>query len=627
MALETEAGKLRLDVSRYELTVGGRRARLERQPMELLILLVQRKGQLVKREDIVKKLWGDDVFVDIDGGINHVIRKIRSALHDNPDHPRYLETVVGKGYRFIGEVEVAGAAPGNRDSPSGAGSSPAAVALRRSRYTPLVYGALLTLVVIAAWTWYHWRGGSSSQAGQIHSLAVLPLANLSGDPAQEYFADGMTDELITEIAQVGSLRVTSRTSALRYKATAKTAPEIARELHVDAILEGSVARAGERVRITAQLIDARADKHLWASAYETEPKDVLGMQDAVARDVAKQIRLRLTAPEQERLSRAHPVNPEAHEAYLKGLYHWNKRDRRGLEKAIEYFNQAIAKDPDYAPPYAGLASSYVPLTYYGYLRGTDTRSKVAATLAKALELDDSLAEAHAVLGTAKIFYDYDWEGAEKEFLRAIELNPSYSQAHSWYAQLLSAESRNDQALAEGKHALELDPLSLAISAGQGNRLYWARRYDEASAHLSHAALELDPNFPITHWYLGMVYAQQKKFQAAIRELEAAENLYHGENTLVLGGLGYAYGASGDTAQAHGILRHLERRARDEYVDPYAFALVYVGLKNKDKAFAWLEKAHEDRDCLIAFLNAEPALDDLRTDPRFQDLLRRTGLAH
>ena len=443
----------------------------------------------------------------------------------------------------------------------------------------MIYGALLALVVAAVWTWYHWRVGSGSQASQIHSLAVLPLANLSGDPAQEYFADGMTDELITEIAQVGSLHVTSRTSSMRLKATAKTTQEIARELNVDAILEGSVARAGGRVRITAQLIDARTDKHVWASAYETELKDVLEMQDAVARDVVKQIRLRLTAPEQERLSRSRPVNPVAHEAYLKGLYHWNKRDRRGLEKAIEYFNQAIAKDPNYAPPYALLAQSYIALNYFGFMRGTEARSKAAPALTKALELDDSLAEAHAVLGAAKSLYDYDWEGAEKEFQRAIELNPSYATAHHWLAQLLSVESRHDQALAESKRALELDPLSLIINASYGHRLYWARRYDEASAQLSHPTLELDPNFPTTHWYLGLVYAQQKKFPAAIRELQTAENLFHDENTLVLGGLGYAHGASGNTAQAHAILRRLERRPRDEYVDPYAFALVYVGLKN------------------------------------------------
>jgi TolB-like protein/DNA-binding winged helix-turn-helix (wHTH) protein/Tfp pilus assembly protein PilF len=623
MALEIQASKLRIDVSRYELTVNGKRARLERQPMELFILFVQKRGQLVTRDEIIERLWGKDVFVEVDRSINSAVRKIRTVLGDDPAQPHYLETVVGKGYRFVGEIEVVGPATEDNERPM-----PATAERSRGMGRRLLISVALAAVVAAAlWGWLRRHQNAEPGSVQIRSLAVLPLVNLSGDPAQEYFADGMTDELITEIAQVGSLRVTSRTSSMRYKATAKSAPEIAKELNVDAVLEGSVARSGGRVRITAQLIDARADKHLWANSYETEQKDVLGMEDEVARDVVKQIRLRLTALEQERLSRSRLVNPEAHEAYLKGLYYWNKRDRKGLEKAIEYFNQAIAKDPNYAQPYAGLAESYIPLTYFGYLRGTEARAKVAATAARALELDDSLAEAHTALGSAKSFYDYKWEAAEKEFLRAIELNPSYATAHAWYAQLLGSESRSDEALAQGKRALELDPLSLIINAGWGHRLYRARRYDEALAYLNHAALELDPNFSSTHWNLGLVYTQQKNFPAAIRELETAEKLFHDENALVLGGLGYAYGASGDTTRAHAILGRLEHRARDEYVDPYAFALVYTGLKNKDQAFAWLQKASEDRDCWITFLNAEPALDELRGDPRFQDLLRRMDFAH
>src|SRR5215472_10472652 len=424
MALETQASKLRIDVSRYELTVNGKRARLERQPMELFILFVQKRGQLVTRDEIIERLWGKDVFVEVDRSINRAVRKIRTVLADDPAQPHYLETVVGKGYRFVGEIEVVGPATEDNERPMPATAEPSRGMGRRL----LISVALAAVVAAALWGWLRRRQNAEPGSGQIRSLAVLPLVNLSGDPAQEYFADGMTDELITEIAQVGSLRVTSRTSSMRYKATAKSAPEIAKELNVDAVLEGSVARSGGRVRITAQLIDARADKHLWASSYETEQRDVLGMEDEVARDVVKQIRLRLTALEQERLSRPRLVN---HEAYLKGLYYWNKRDRKGLEKAIEYFNQAIAKDPNYAQPYAGLAESYIPLTYFGYLRGTEARAKVAATAARALELDDSLAEAHTALGSAKSFYDYNWEAAEKEFLRAIELNPSYATAHAW----------------------------------------------------------------------------------------------------------------------------------------------------------------------------------------------------
>jgi TolB-like protein/Flp pilus assembly protein TadD len=578
----------------------------------------------VTREDIVGKLWGKDVFVDVDQSINAAVRKIRSALKDDTAHPRYLETVVGKGYRLVGEIELGHPLPNALEKPSQTAS------LRphfgwRGRSALLACAVLVVLLVVSTMTWFAWRRSTPVQHAQFHSIVVLPLANLSGDPAQEYFADGMTDELITEIAQVGSLRVISRTSAMHFKATAKTASEIARELNVDSVLEGSVVRSDGRVRITAQLIEARADAHLWAGSYEGEVKDVLEMQDAVARDVVKQIRLRLTTEQKARLSRSRPVNPQAHEAYLKGLYSWNKRARAGLEKAIGYFDQAIAIDPNYALPYAGVAQSYIPLTYLGYVRGEDVRSKVAAALAKALELDDSLAEAHTALGSEKHFYEYDWAGAEREFKRAIELNPNYATAHQWYAQMLASEARGDEALVEHSRAMVLDPLSLIIVSGTGHRLYRLRRYEEAAVALRDA-VEMDGNFPFAHWNLGLVYAQQKDFPTAIKELQKADILFRG-NPLVLGGLGYAYAASGDKARARTVLLRLENQARQQYVDPDAFALVYAGLGNKDEAFGWLNKAIDDREGWVTFINAEPMLDSLRLDPRFEDLLRRLGLAH
>jgi len=622
MALETRAAALRVDVSRYELSLNGKRLKLERQPMDLLILFVRRRGELVTREQIIDKLWGKDVFVDVDRSINSAVRKIRTVLGDDSGQPRYLETVVGKGYRFVGEVEVVGLTEEAR--PGRMLAAPVAPPRRISRRL-LVFTALAAVAATAVWGWLRWRQNIASASGPIRSIAVLPLVNLSGDPAQEYFADGMTDELITEIAQVGSLRVTSRTSAMHYKATAKTAQDIARELNVDAVLEGSVVRSGGRVRITAQLIDARVDKHLWAKTYETELKDVLGMQDAVARDVAGQIRLRLTTEEQGRLSRSRPVNPEAHEAYLKGLYYWNKRDRASLEKAIVYFNEAIAIDPNYALPYAGIAQCYIPLTYFGYVRGNDVRNKVAAALTKALELDDSLAEAHTALGSAKHFYEYDWAGAEREFKRAIELNPNYATAHQWYAQMLGSEGRGEEALVQHKRALALDPLSLIIISGTGHRLYRLRRYDEAAIALRDA-VAMDSNFPSSHWNLGLVYTQQKDFPSAIKELQKADALFGG-NPLLLAGLGYAYAASGDKIGARTVLIRLEKQARRQYVDPDAFALVYAGLGNKDKAFEWLTRATDDREGWVTFINNEPMLDNLRSDPRFGNLLRRIGLAH
>lgn len=627
MALETQTGRPCLDLSRYELTVNGKRVKLERQPMDLLIFLVKKKGELVTREQIIDRLWGKNVFVDADRSINSVVRKIRTVLADDPAHPQFLETVVGKGYRFVGDLELVEASPLTPAAMVTPETSPAPLVQRRrgSRFLLLV-GMPLAIVAAAVIWGARWSPKAGSATGEIHSIVVLPLANLSGDPAQNYFADGMTDELITEMAQVGSLRVISRTSAMHYRTTTKTAPEIGKELNVDAVLEGSVARFGSRVRITAQLIEARSDKHLWASTYEAKAEDVLEMQDSVARDVVRQIHLRLTALEQERLSRIRSVKPEAHEAYLKGLYFWNKRDKAGLEKAIGYFNQAIAVDSSYAPPYAGIAQCYIPLTYLGYVRGTEARSKVFDSAGKALELDPLLAEAHTALASAKHFYDYDWEGAEKEFRRAIELNPNYATAHQWYAQLLGSENRHQEALAEHKQAMELDPLSLIINSGWGHRLYGARRYDEAVAHLTSTGLELDSSFSSTHWNLGSIYAAQKNFKAAIQELEKANSSFQG-NPLVLGALGYAYAASGGKRRAVEVLRLLESQARQQYVDPYAFALVYAGLDDKDRAFAWLEKAYEDRDGQIDHINEEPMLDGLRSDPRFTNLLRRMGLAH
>jgi TolB-like protein/DNA-binding winged helix-turn-helix (wHTH) protein/Flp pilus assembly protein TadD len=624
MPADAQAGRPQIDLSRYELKVDGQRVKLERQPMELLIFFVERKGQLVTRETIVDKLWGKDVFVDVDRSINGAVRKIRGALGDDPDTPKFLETVVGKGYRLIGEIQLIPSQKALEKS-SGILATVAPESGRRARTLMLVSAVLIVLTAAVTWGSFHWRHRAVTRSAQIHSIVILPLANLSGDPAQEYFADGMTDELITEIAQVSSLRVISRTSAMHYKATAKTAPEIGRELNVDSVLEGSVARSGSHVRVTAQLIEARADTHLWASSYEGESKDVLEMQDTVARDVVKQIRLRLTTTEEGRLNRPRPLNPEAHEAYLKGLYHWNKRDRADLEKAVEYFNQATAIDPNYALAYAGIAQAYIPLTYLGYVRGNDVRGKVATALNKAIELDDSLAEAHTALGSAKHFYEYDWSGAEREFKRATVLNPNYATAYQWYAQMLGAEGRGEDAMEEHKRASVLDPLSLIIASGTGHRLYRLRRYDEAAISLRDA-VEMDSNFPSAHWNLGLVYAQQKDFPSAVKELQKADTLFRG-NALVLGALGYTFAASGDTIRARAVLLRLQEQARQHYVDPEAFALVYTGLGNKDEAFEWLTRAIDDRQGWVTFIKAEPMLDNLRSDPRFEELLRRMALAH
>ncbi len=613
-------GAFELDVRSGELRKNGIRLPLQGRPIQILSVLLENPGQLVTRDELRQRLWPADTFVDFDHALHNCVARLREVLGDSAEVPRFIETLPRRGYRYVGPAVAGEAIPL-------AAAPPPVVAPQtppRRRWFLLTTFVIAVALTLGLGGWLYRRSQSAESLPDIRSLAVLPLSNLSGDPSQEYFADGMTDELITELAQVSSLRVISRTSVMHYKSTAKTAPQIARELGVDAVLEGSVARSGNRVRITAQLIAARADRHLWASSYEGEVKDVLGLQDAVALAVVKQIRLRLSTQEKTRLSRSRPVNPEAHEAYLRGLYYWNKRGRAGLEKAIDYFNRAIALDPNYALPYAGLAQCYVPLSYFGYMRGTDAQAKVATALQKALELDDSLAEAHTALGSAKSYYDYDWEAAEQEFRRAIELNPSYATAHQWYAQMLGAEGRGEEALQEHQKALALDPLSLIINSGTIHRLYLLRRYGEAAGAFREV-FDMDPGFASTHWNLGFVLIAQKQFKPAIEELRKAADLLQG-NALVFGALGYAYAASGNQREAQRVLRRLENQARSEYVDPYALALVHLGLGEKGQSFVWLQRAVDDRDPQVTFAPADPILDDLRTDPRFSELLRRMKLA-
>ncbi len=454
----------------------------------------------------------------------------------------------------------------------------------------------------------------------IHSIAVLPLENLSGDPGQEYFADGMTEELITDLGKISALRVISRTSAMHYKGTAKTLPEIARELNVDAVVEGSVTRSGGRVRITAQLIQATNDKHLWAETYERNLSDVLALQDEVARNITTEIQIKLTPQQQARLASARPVSPEAHELYLKGRYEWNKRSEQGLKKGLQYFEEATAKDPNYAKAYAGISDSYHILADNGFLPANDADPKAKAAALKALEIDPDLADAHASLALVLEDYDRDWTGAEREYRRAIELNPGYATAHHWYALLLARLGRHDEALREIEEAQKLDPLSLTINASVGLVLYFARRYDAGIAQLR-KTLELEPNHAGSHACLGWAYLQKGMHQQAIAEFQKAVNQQN-RSPDSLAGLAAAYAAAGKRDDAHRVLNRLQALSRQANPVPYLTADIYVYLGEREEAFAWFERAFEAHDPTMGVLKVDPNLDSLRSDPRFQDLLRR-----
>jgi TolB-like protein/Flp pilus assembly protein TadD/predicted Ser/Thr protein kinase len=460
-------------------------------------------------------------------------------------------------------------------------------------------------------------------AQHIRSLAVLPLENLSRDPEQEYFADGMTDQLITDLAKIQALKVISRTSVMQYKGVRKPLPQIAQELGVDAVVEGSVQRSGDRVRIIAQLIDARADQHLWARSYERDLRDVLALQDEVAQAIANELKIEIASNGKPRPMSSRPLDPDAYESYLKGRYYSSKRAEKELKKSIEYFQQAIERDANYAPAYAGMADAYALLGYRGNLPSNEALSKGKAAARKALELDDSLAEAHAALAFIAETLEWDWPTAEREYKRALELNPGYAESHNWYAGYLMYFGRFEDGITEAKRARELDPLSLPINNALGGRLLLAGRDNEAIAQIQ-KTLEMDPNFAPAHTQLGWAYLKEGMNQDAISEFQKGVTL-SGSDPEESVDLGYAYAVTGKQAEAKKILAKLKKKRERAFVSPAALAIVSGALGEKDEAFAWLEKAYEVRDPTLTYLKVGPKFTPLRSDPRFQDLLRRMGL--
>jgi TolB-like protein/DNA-binding winged helix-turn-helix (wHTH) protein/Tfp pilus assembly protein PilF len=622
-------GIFEADIRTGELTKQGRRLRLQQQPFQLLALLLERPGELVTREELSSRLW-PQTTVDFDHGLNKAIGKIREALGDSSENPRFIETVARRGYRFLADVAVvpAGQPASVADDlaplgdsgfhgRAGAGKSPGRPTARAWR----LFGFGLALVLAASLSWILYPRSHPSPA--IRSLAVLPLENLSGDPAQDYFAEGMTDELITRLAQISALRVISRTSVMTYKSTRKSLPEIARELNVDAVVEGSVARSGERVRITAQLIQVPADTHMWAHSYDEGLQDTLALQSKVARDIAEQIQVTLNPQDQAALVKSKTVNPEAYEAYLKGRYFWNKRTGDGLKKAIEYFSRAIETDPTYAEAYSGLADSYALSGdwEYGILSPRDAFSKAKTAATKALELDDSLGEAHTSLAFALDLYGWDWDAAEEEYKLAIKLNPGYATAHHWYAWHLMVTGRTSEGILEQRKAEDLDPLSLIISADMADALCIAGRYDE-SVQQSKKTLEMDPGFAVAHYELGQAFTQKHMYDEAIAEFQRAIAL-SGHSGAFDSNLAYVYAVSGRKEKATQIIKNLEARHDENPSADANVALIYVGLGEQDQAMNWLGKAYEARFNPSILLR--PVFDPLRSDARFQDLLRRIGL--
>ena len=628
-------GIFEADLRTGELRKRGVRVRLQEQPFQVLAVLLTRAGELVTREEFRSRLWTADTFVDFDHGLNKAINKIRGALGDSADSPRFIETVARRGYRFISDVAVVDreAAPPDTRAPLTGGDPPTAddreppgteeqTPARNSRgwRTLTITGCGLALASI---TLAGWLLQSRGQSPTIQSVAVLPLENLSGDASQEYFADGMTDQLIATLGQISALRVISRTSVMGYKGTRKPLPQIARELNVDAVIEGSIMRSGGQVRITAQLIEAAIERHLWAQSYDGDVRDTLALQSRVARAIAEQIRINVKPPEQAALRNVKAVSPDAYEAYLKGRYFWNKRTADGLRRAKDYFDEAVAKAPGYAQAYSGLADTYALLGdwEYGVLAPRDALPAAKAAAIKALSLDNTLGEAHTSLAFVLSSFDWDWTSAEKEFRRALDLNPGYATAHHWYAWHLSLLGRDREAIAEMKEARSRDPLSLIINAELAEILLIARFYDE-SVQQSRKTIEMDPDFALAHNQLAEAYLQKQMRDEAITEFKKAVALSE-ESPICTANLARAYAASGRSLDAAPLLADLKKRSNAAYSNATEIALVYAALGDKAQAMTWLERGYTERFNPSVLLR--PGFDSLREDQRFRHLVTRVGI--
>jgi TolB-like protein/DNA-binding winged helix-turn-helix (wHTH) protein/tetratricopeptide (TPR) repeat protein len=635
-------GPFVLDVAIRQLARDGTPITLPPKAFDILVLLVRTRDRVVPKQELLDAVWQDTAVTE--NTLTQRIKEIREALGDEPQEPRWVKTVSRVGYRFIGDVveESPAAAPAppepasveqvatSRDEPVPVSItlSPE-VADEKSGWRPferrVVYTAGLALVVLSGLAL--WSVGMTSPASpgtepRIESIAVLPLENLSREPDQEYFADGMTDELIAELARNPALRVISRTSAVRYKATTKSLREIGRELNVDAVVEGSVLRAGAQARITLKLVDVATDTTLLTESYTRELQDILALQSVIARDLAERVRVAVTSPDAARLTRR--VDPEAHDHYLRGRSSWNTRTPKGVASALESFRRAIARDPTYAAAWAGIADCYV--VFSGALLGlpaTEAYPKAREAALKALALDETLAEAHTSLGSVKSEFDWDWPGAEAEYTRAIALSANYVTARHWYGSFLAYHGRADESVMQLRYARDLDPLSPVVNDSLAAALLWARRYDEALAQ-AQRTIQIEPGFAGAYITLGNIYLQKGMHDEAIAALQRSADMTP-SLTRARAWLGQAYAVAGQTDKARQTLAELDVLARQVPVSSYDIALIHTALGEPDRAFASLDRAYRRREWYLIQMKVDPRIESLRGDTRFAALLARIGL--
>lgn len=637
-----------LEPDERRLRRGNREIYLRPKAFDTLLYLIERHGHLVSKDELLDQVWAGTIVTET--AMTHCIKEVRKALGDDAHQPHYLKTIPRLGYKFIAPVtkihlseekiveeEITAIKVTMTEESEAESDTFRMEAVPSSLHFPLsklfsarslnnvprisqniiLFVVLFFVLILVGRSLFH------HSHSDIQSLAVLPLMNLNADSSQDYFADGMTEALITELAKISAVRVISRTSIMQYKGASRPLPAIAQELDVDAIVEGSLLYSGDRVRITAQLIQAKPERHLWAESYERSMSDILSLQREVTRAIASEINARLTPQEEANLALIHQVNPEAYQAYLKGRYFWNKRTPEGFQKGIDCFEQAIDRDPTYAQAYAGLADCYNGLYDFDLLPPDDAAPRAKSAAMKALAIDSTLADAYASLGFVMARYDWDWQFAERNFQRAIKLNNNYSIAHHWYALHLAMMGRFDKAIAEITKALNLDPLSLIVNANMAWIFYFAGRYDDAEQQLK-KTMDMNLDFLSAHVKLGWVYEQQGKYEQAIDQFNIALTL-SGDEANVIALIGNCYALAGQFGEARKIINQLIEQSQQRYISPYWIAMIYACLGEKDNAFKWLNKAVEERSGGLVWLKVEPKLDGLRSDPRFSELLTTINL--
>ncbi len=617
-----------LDLAARRLRRGNRVLKVERIPLEIMVLLIERWGKTVPRDEIVARVWGRSAFLDTDNSIRGAIRKIRQALKDDPEEPHFIQTITGEGYRFIAPLvgaqeEKSAAAPS--DAEVGGVEAPTHVEREHWAGIPRTRGGLALaaaagLVLLAITYTFFGQRRTVAATPKIKSIAVLPMKNLSGDATQEYLADGMTEEIIGRLAAIHNLRVISRTSAMQFKDSRLSVPEIAKALHVDAVVEGSIIREGDHVRVHAQLIRAATDEHLWSEEYDRELEDVLTLQSNIAEAIAKKVEVSLTRQEHALLVAARPVAPEVYESYVKAKSD-PENTKVHIEQRIADFQDTIRKDPTFAPAYVGLAATYI--SYQDISVGAsplEIRPKATAAARKAIELDPGLAGAHAIL--AEMYQkQWKWAASEAEYKRALELNPNDASAHRGYAYWLACQGRTEEALAWVERGRELDPLGSTDTVGF--LLLMGRRYDDAIREYR-SVLAVHPDDTTVHWGLGLALISKNQTDEAIAELEKTVAMMNrGPGSLAM--LATAYARAGNRAEALRLIEELKQRRQKGYIPAGAFISPYLALGDYDAAFYWCEEAYKEQSAILQWIKVAPFFDPVRGDPRFTDLVRRVGL--